>query len=76
MSSTDKSVIALECIEVVYVGSQPDVAIGAHRKQCGLPDSKNTSGPHFEMSYLPAQTGAGPKRDGRLKQLRGASLLL
>ena len=76
MSSTDKSVIALECIEVVSVGSQPDVAIGAHRKECGLSNAKNTSGPHFEVSDLAAQTGAGPKRDGRFEQLRGGSLLL
>ena len=76
MSSTHKSAVALKCIEVVSVRSQPDVAIGADRKEGGLTDAKNLCGPHFEMSYLSTQPGAGPKRDGRFKQLRGASLLL
>lgn len=66
----EESAVAFERPQVVPIGSQADVAVGAHREQCGALDAEEIGSDGFEPSDLAGRLGLGAEGDGRFEQRR------
>ncbi len=68
--------VTLEGVEVVLVGSQADVAVGAEGEECVPFDSEEAGGGGFEVADLVGQVVTGSEGDGGFKQGRGGGEFL
>jgi hypothetical protein len=70
MSGLDESGVAFKRTQVVSVGSQADVAVGANREECASADPKVGSRGGLEVSDRVRDVGAGTEHYGGFKQRR------
>jgi hypothetical protein len=76
MPGVKEFAVAFGRAQVVPIGSQADVAIGAHHEQCDALDPKETGSDGFEPSDLIARLGPGAEGEGRFEQRRVGGELL
>ena len=76
MSGMDESAVVLKRAEVVLVGPQADIAIGAHCEERGFLDAEEIRCDGFKISDLGGQVAMGTEGDGSFKQRRAGGEFL
>ena len=70
MPGLDECVVVLERDEMVSVGSEADVSVGAHCENSGVLDAEEISGGGIEVSDIGGEVGARAEGDDRFEQGR------
>jgi len=70
MPGADEDAVMLERAQVVAVGSQADVSVGAHRNERDALNAKEISRDGFEVSDMVGQIVMRAESEGRFEQWR------
>src|SRR5262245_14488739 len=70
MCDADTCLVTLERGEVVVVGAEADVSVGAHGEECGALDAEEISCDGVEVFAQLGQVRTGAEGDGRFEQGR------